>query len=49
MGTSLAKWKRDGLRTFAEDSEMFLGLLNRVKSDLVRARLQCLMRSQINR
>ncbi|KAI0276739.1 cytochrome P450 [Russula aff. rugulosa BPL654] len=29
-----AKWKREGLRAFAEDSEMFRGLLNRVKSEI---------------
>ncbi|KAI0276734.1 cytochrome P450 [Russula aff. rugulosa BPL654] len=29
-----AKWKREGLRAFAEYSEMYLGLLNRVKVDL---------------
>ena len=37
--TSFAKWKRDGLRAFSEDSELYLGLLNRVKSDLVRTPL----------
>ena len=31
-----AKWKREGLRAFAEGSEMFRGLLNRVRVDLVR-------------
>jgi hypothetical protein len=31
-----AKWKREGLQTFAEASEMFRGLLNRVKVDIVR-------------
>jgi hypothetical protein len=34
--TRFAKWKREGLRGFAEDSEMFRGLLNRVEVDLVR-------------
>ncbi|KAF8488636.1 cytochrome P450 [Russula emetica] len=29
-----AKWKREGLRGFSEDSEMFRGLLNRVKVGL---------------
>ena len=39
--TRFAKWKREGLRAFAEDSEMFLGLLNRVKVDIVRTCLSC--------
>ena len=30
-----AKWKQEGLRAFAKDSEMFKGLLNRVQVDLV--------------
>ena len=30
-----AKWKREGLRAFAVDSEMFKGLLNSVRVDLV--------------
>ena len=34
---------------FAETSEMFLGLLNRVKFDLVRTHLQCIIRNSINR
>jgi hypothetical protein len=35
-----AKWKRDGLRAYAEDSKVFRGLLNRVKVDLVRTHLK---------
>ena len=42
--TRFAKWKRDGLQAFAENSELFLGLLNRVKNDLVRTHLQCVIR-----
>jgi hypothetical protein len=44
-----AKWKREGLRGFAEDSEMFIGFLNLVKVDLVRICLKCDIRSSINR
>jgi hypothetical protein len=35
-----AKWKREGLRAFAEHSEMFRDRLNRVKADLVRLYLK---------
>ena len=42
-----AKWKREGLETFAEDSEMFKGLLNRVKVDLVRIYLKMIYGAQL--
>ena len=47
--TRFAKWKREGLRAFAEGSEMFRGLLNRVKVDLVRTHLECVIWTAINR
>ncbi len=40
-----AKWKREGLRAYAEDSEMFRSLLNRVKVDLVCAHIMCGIRN----
>ena len=45
--TRFAKWKREGLRTFAEGSEIFRGLLNRVKVDLVRTHLKFIPRLQL--
>ena len=46
--TRFAKWKRDGLRAHAEVSELFLGLLNRVKVDLVSTHPHRIIWSPIN-
>jgi hypothetical protein len=43
VDTRFAKWKREGFQHGAEHQELFQRLLNRVRDDLVRAVIACVV------